>query len=688
MATISSTNIVSNRQPYLDVNGKPLALGRLAIYDTGSSTSLANVFDDAALERMITNPVLLDTAGRACAIYSESGAYVKVEKFIGIDEHGENLYALVYDYETPPGVDISSYWNVNFVDYYEPPDGKGLMHVLNKNPTFVLKEGDPHIYFWNPNKPSMGLNEATDVSSRVDASGSWHWETKRVYADQCGIRNDGTRYNISRWSALAMLSKGGCETIIPSGTYEFTDDNGKQQTPPPMEFNSLEIRSNVTFNGMAAAAWNIGVSRRAACESSGLNIKWTKLPADRAYDTQYFSNIELAGTASPVDLLVTTNSFACNRIRNAYIDYIGDAYNDAASCVIKEITSSNKSAKLSFKGTCEKAHCSDLVPSGTGTRVLWLLLDEEIDSSGMNGFMDRLSILPGGLLKGTDKVTVKELVECVPNAISCPFEISPANGNTFSLDPNIFSDSVYSSDNLDGMDRQLKVENWKAVGIGNKTAFSKNFVAQNGQSFYGCDFSGSTITASNASVSFTDCKIGTLICNGNTILKCIGCDITTLRFSGGPSITGMCCKIGTIMPTHKSGSANLINIRLTGCYVENVSYNDLDSSVTMTNIPFVVLNKASGGYYWVGSNASRTNNYDITGINIKPLGFNSSNQAESMVTALYEYNGYATYNSAMKLIAEKNSSRLERTAGSSPDNSQYPTNRRLWFYLPEFFRGV
>ncbi|MDR0517273.1 MAG: hypothetical protein LBH25_09555 [Fibromonadaceae bacterium] len=259
MPKVLSTSIFSNRQAYFDRNGKPLAFGRLAVYNAESSTSLAHVFNDAALTRMLENPVVLDSAGRAPALFSSMPVYVRVEKFAGRDEHGESLYELAYDYETPPGLDISDFYAVNFVDYYYE-----LRMVPNDKPTFVLKEGDSHLYFWNPHKPSgSGLNEVTDIGSSENPDGSWHWETKRVCADQCGIRNDGTRHDVSRWAVFAALSMQGYETAVPRGTYDFFN-----ASVADLSFSNLSIAPNVVFRN--AANLGISVAGKAECLSKSL----------------------------------------------------------------------------------------------------------------------------------------------------------------------------------------------------------------------------------------------------------------------------------------------------------------------------------------------------------------------------------------------------------------------------------
>jgi hypothetical protein len=276
------TNIISNRMAYLDANAKPLAQGRLMIYNAGSSTGLANIYADSALSMLIPNPIMLDSAGRAPSLYAGVSVYVKVEKYIGMDEHGNRLYDLVYDFETPPGVDISSYWNLNVVETYDE-----LREIGNTNPTWVTGEGNAHLYVWNENRPS-GLNEVIDVSSIPNPGGSWHWETKEVHADQCSIRNDGSDYDNNRWETLASISTTGIKAVIPAGSYSFAKERNS------ITFGDVEIRHGVFF--LSTFIWEWYVRNKVECHSlhNSLKIAWRKLPPDKIYDEAYFGTVPAA----------------------------------------------------------------------------------------------------------------------------------------------------------------------------------------------------------------------------------------------------------------------------------------------------------------------------------------------------------------------------------------------------------
>jgi len=354
------TNIISNRMAYLDSNAKPLAYGRLAIYERGSSTELALVYADARLTQRLENPVILDSSGRsptlynngeprATALYAEGSVYVKVEKYIGKDAHGNNLYSMVYDFETPPGVDISSYWNVNYVETYDD-----LKKVQNRMPTWVTGEGNAHLYVWDA-QPSNGSGDGvTNIRSTFDPSGSWHWETKEVYADQCGINNDGTPYVVSSWATLQTISLGQKEIkiIIPAGTYLFNQAMGR------MEFNDLEIMGGVKFIELQGQ-WEIGINKRVECLSDGLPITWVKLPMDRLYDVKYFAsinakknlvdndaNIGIEENLTAKNLIARNNINALNDV-NAGNDIIADKYVKAKNI----ISSNNINAKGDIYGS-------------------------------------------------------------------------------------------------------------------------------------------------------------------------------------------------------------------------------------------------------------------------------------------------------------------------------------------------
>jgi hypothetical protein len=64
----------SPNQQFCDTTGAPYAGGSLAFYASGTSTPL-NTYSDAALTIPNTNPVVLDSAGRAGNIFLQNLAY-------------------------------------------------------------------------------------------------------------------------------------------------------------------------------------------------------------------------------------------------------------------------------------------------------------------------------------------------------------------------------------------------------------------------------------------------------------------------------------------------------------------------------------------------------------------------------------------------------------------------------------
>jgi hypothetical protein len=65
-------------QQFFDNNGKPLAGGLLYVYDAGTN-SLSPIYADVTLTTPLTNPVVLDAAGRA-QVYLDAASYKFVLK--------------------------------------------------------------------------------------------------------------------------------------------------------------------------------------------------------------------------------------------------------------------------------------------------------------------------------------------------------------------------------------------------------------------------------------------------------------------------------------------------------------------------------------------------------------------------------------------------------------------------------
>ena len=70
---MAGTPMPAPRQQFLDNNGAPLAGGKLYVYLAGTTTP-ADTYSDSALTTPNTNPVILDSAGRA-VVYLDATVY-------------------------------------------------------------------------------------------------------------------------------------------------------------------------------------------------------------------------------------------------------------------------------------------------------------------------------------------------------------------------------------------------------------------------------------------------------------------------------------------------------------------------------------------------------------------------------------------------------------------------------------
>jgi len=272
-------NVLDTRSAYLDTNGKPLANGRLVIYKDNTSTALADVYSDINLRNPEKNPVYLDSSGRTgTGLYTGKPVFVSVERLFGKSNTGDDIYVQIYGFETHSGLEINAFLNSNYVK-----DRTELKNVENQNPTWVLNEGNPHLYRFE--KESLDTYDGIiRVESLAFPGNHWYWETKEIYADQAGISNKGFTHDANAWTKLAKLSMdNNYKIIIPAGYYNF---GGKAM--PGTKFNDLEIHSGVEFKEFKS--WTIAIESSVECLSP-LDIYWNKLPSSKIYNRNVFKNI-------------------------------------------------------------------------------------------------------------------------------------------------------------------------------------------------------------------------------------------------------------------------------------------------------------------------------------------------------------------------------------------------------------
>ena len=276
-------NVLDTQSAYLDNNGKLLANGRLVIYEDNTSTKLAKVYSEMTLKlnAQIPNPVMLDSSGRtATGLYTENPVFVSVERLLGKNNIGEDTYVKIYDFETHKGLELNLLLNSNYVE-----TRTDLAQVTNKNPTWVINEGNPHLYIYKEQNLS-NPNGVTRVSAAAGiGQGYWYWDTKEIYADQAGINNKGVVNNANQWALLSKLSMDfGYKIIIPTGTYEFNN----VAIQGALSFKDLEIQSGVEFEHFRN--WIFLIEDNVECFSP-LTILWSNLPKGKIYDRKFFINI-------------------------------------------------------------------------------------------------------------------------------------------------------------------------------------------------------------------------------------------------------------------------------------------------------------------------------------------------------------------------------------------------------------
>jgi len=273
-------NVLDTRSAYLDVNGKILANGRLAIYTDNTSTELAKVYSDINLQHEVENPAKLQPDARTgTGLYTGHPVFVSVERLFGTNNDGSKIYVQIYGYETHSGLEIDALFNSNYVK-----NRLELREVKNRNPTWVIEEGNPHLYVLKEGDP-LSYDGIINVESFEFSGYYWYWETKEIHADQAGISNKGNAHNITLWRILSTLSKyDKYKIIIPKGTYNF----GGQQMPD-LSFTDLEIHSGVTFISLISL-WVVSIINNVECFSD-VPIQWYQLPKGKIYDRKFFKTI-------------------------------------------------------------------------------------------------------------------------------------------------------------------------------------------------------------------------------------------------------------------------------------------------------------------------------------------------------------------------------------------------------------
>lgn len=202
------------RNQYFDANGVPLAGGLLHSKVAGTAT-LKNTYSDSEGTTANTNPVVLDSAGRA-HIYLESGAY----DFELQDSDGVTIW-------TEEGVSISSITTI--VNTYADmkalvPGSYSVMRTLGR---LSVNDGGGWWYYWDSDSTSEDDGGMVVQPASLPAAGRWIGflpENRELNVRVYGAVCDGTTNDAAALTAcIAYCNTNNCSILVDSSIYEATN---------------------------------------------------------------------------------------------------------------------------------------------------------------------------------------------------------------------------------------------------------------------------------------------------------------------------------------------------------------------------------------------------------------------------------------------------------------------------------
>ena len=175
---------------YFDGNGKPLAGGKLAFFQSGSSSVKLNTFKDVGMTILNENPLPLDGEGRVGNVYGE-GSY----RVVLSDQFGQQID--VFDNVSTSGVSVTSpVGAVNSIAITESISGA--------SPRLSSTGQDSSVGMIIETKGTGGLRLQTDGGTVIDSDSN----TEIRSGSETKVLSGGTeRLNISS-SGIALESGG------------------------------------------------------------------------------------------------------------------------------------------------------------------------------------------------------------------------------------------------------------------------------------------------------------------------------------------------------------------------------------------------------------------------------------------------------------------------------------------------
>ena len=164
--------IINQEELFLDLNQRALVNGKVDILDPISNNPLDVWTYTDAEYTAASNPVRLSIEGRAeQTIFSDRLSYIRVYKYLGLDEHNKEIFEFVRDYLV--GFDEQSESREYIVGIEALKDLDPSMNsAVNVIGYYELGDCDTRQYVWDPNS-QLDADGGYIIASNVSDKGRW-----------------------------------------------------------------------------------------------------------------------------------------------------------------------------------------------------------------------------------------------------------------------------------------------------------------------------------------------------------------------------------------------------------------------------------------------------------------------------------------------------------------------------------
>ena len=164
--------IINQNECFLDINEHPLVNGKVECLDPISNNYL-NIYTYTDAEYTIaTNPIRLDVEGRAeQTIFSDRLSYIRVYKYLGLDEHNKEIFEFVRDYLVGFDEQSESREYVVGIEALKDLD-PSINSAVNVIGYYELGDCDTRQYVWDK-ESQLDADGGYIVASNVSATGRW-----------------------------------------------------------------------------------------------------------------------------------------------------------------------------------------------------------------------------------------------------------------------------------------------------------------------------------------------------------------------------------------------------------------------------------------------------------------------------------------------------------------------------------